>query len=120
MVAEIPLQPETDNSHMQSRMGKKLASGNYLVPHRTNFVKECESERRRLRPTAARFSPQHPGAAVLGSLGISWDLLNPPESCGPLPPDDPAGTVVHTFRTDIPEMAETAGPDQQVKTTAFP
>ncbi len=37
----IPIQPETDNAHMQSRMGRKLANGRYLVPHRLMpFVKE--------------------------------------------------------------------------------
>ena len=37
----IPLQPETDNVHMQSRMSRKLANGRYLVPHRLMpFVKE--------------------------------------------------------------------------------
>lgn len=37
----IPLQPETDNIHMQSRMSRKLANGKYLVPHRLMpFAKE--------------------------------------------------------------------------------
>jgi hypothetical protein len=38
---EFPLQPETDNAHMQTRMARKLDSGNYLVPHLLAFkVKE--------------------------------------------------------------------------------
>jgi len=38
---EVPLQPETDNAHMQTRMARKLQSGNYLVPHLLAFaVKE--------------------------------------------------------------------------------
>ncbi len=41
IVAETPLQPETDNFHMQTRMVRKLPSGNYLVPHLLAFqVKE--------------------------------------------------------------------------------
>lgn len=37
----FPLQPETDNGHMQTRMARKLANGNYLVPHLLAFkVKE--------------------------------------------------------------------------------
>ena len=41
IVVEVPLQPETDNAHMQTRMARKLASGNYLVPHLLAFkVKE--------------------------------------------------------------------------------
>lgn len=41
IAAEIPLQPETDNHHMQTRMARKLPNGNYLVPHLLAFkVKE--------------------------------------------------------------------------------
>jgi len=39
--AVIKLQPETDNFHMQTRMARKRANGNYLVPHLFAFkVKE--------------------------------------------------------------------------------
>jgi hypothetical protein len=38
---EVPLQPESDNNHMQTRMARKLENGNYLVPHLLAFkVKE--------------------------------------------------------------------------------
>jgi hypothetical protein len=41
IAAGCPLQPETDNGHMQTRMARKLPSGNYLVPHLLAFaVKE--------------------------------------------------------------------------------
>lgn len=41
IVVDVPLQPETDNAHMQTRMARKLANGNYLVPHLLAFkVKE--------------------------------------------------------------------------------
>jgi hypothetical protein len=41
IVLQFPLQPETDNGHMQTRMARKLANGNYLVPHLFAFkVKE--------------------------------------------------------------------------------
>ena len=41
IVVEVALQPETDNAHMQTRMARKLANGNYLVPHLLAFkVKE--------------------------------------------------------------------------------
>jgi hypothetical protein len=41
IVVECPLQPETDNAHMQTRMARKLPGGNYLVPHLLAFkVKE--------------------------------------------------------------------------------
>lgn len=41
IVLEFPLKPETDNAHMQTRMARKLPSGNYLVPHLLAFkVKE--------------------------------------------------------------------------------
>jgi Mal s 1 allergenic protein-like len=39
--AEVPLRPETDNHHMQTRMARKRANGNYLVPHLLAFkIKE--------------------------------------------------------------------------------
>jgi hypothetical protein len=42
---EFALQPETDNAHMQTRMARKLPSGNYLVPHLLAFkVKEYTPE----------------------------------------------------------------------------
>jgi hypothetical protein len=41
VVVTVPLQPETGNAHMQTRMARKLANGNYLVPHLLAFaVKE--------------------------------------------------------------------------------
>lgn len=59
IAVEVPLQPETDNGHMQTRMARKLPGGNYLVPHLLAFaVKEYA----------------------------------------------PDGTVVKTFRTDLPEL----------------
>lgn len=46
----IPIQPESGNVHMQSRMGRKLANGNYLVPHRIMpFVKEYDASGRVVR-----------------------------------------------------------------------
>lgn len=44
-VVDVPLQPETDNAHMQTRMARKLANGNYLAPHLLAFkVKEYTPE----------------------------------------------------------------------------
>ena len=41
VVVDVPLQPETNDAHMQTRMARKLANGNYLVPHLLAFkVKE--------------------------------------------------------------------------------
>lgn len=38
---EFPLQPETDNIHLQTRMARQLPNGNFLVPHLLAFaVKE--------------------------------------------------------------------------------
>ena len=45
IVVDVPLQPETDNAHMQTRMARKLANGSYLVPHLLAFkVKEYTPE----------------------------------------------------------------------------
>ncbi len=37
VAVSVPLLPETDNAHMQTRMARKLANGNYLVPHLLAF-----------------------------------------------------------------------------------
>lgn len=43
--AVIPLRPDTDNAHMQTRMARKLSNGNYLVPHLLGFaIKEYQSD----------------------------------------------------------------------------
>lgn len=45
IVKRVPLQPETDNIHMQTRMARKQKNGNYLVPHLLAFaVKEYEAD----------------------------------------------------------------------------
>ncbi len=41
----VPLKPDTANAHMQTRMARKLANGNYLVPHLLGFaVKEYKAD----------------------------------------------------------------------------
>ncbi|MGC4038888.1 MAG: hypothetical protein QM764_23220 [Chitinophagaceae bacterium] len=43
--ASIPIQPESDNTHMQTRMARQLKNGNYLVPHLLAFaVKEYDGK----------------------------------------------------------------------------
>ena len=47
IVLDVPLQPETENVHMQTRMARQLRNGNYLVPHLLAFaVKEYSPEGR--------------------------------------------------------------------------
>jgi hypothetical protein len=49
-VLDLPLQPETDNAHLQTRMARQLKSGNYLVPHLLAFaVKEYARDGKVLR-----------------------------------------------------------------------
>jgi hypothetical protein len=38
IVLEVPLHPETDNAHMQTRMARQLRNGNFLVPHLLAFA----------------------------------------------------------------------------------
>ncbi len=38
IVIDVPLQPETDNAHMQTRMARQLRNGNFLVPHLLAFA----------------------------------------------------------------------------------
>ncbi len=50
IVLDVPLQPETDNVHMQTRMARQLKNGNYLVPHLLAFaVKEYSPEGKVIR-----------------------------------------------------------------------
>lgn len=45
IVFATPIQPESDNTHMQTRMARKLKNGNYLVPHLLAFaVKEYDAK----------------------------------------------------------------------------
>ena len=45
IAVEVPLEPETDNAHMQTRMARKLPNGNYIVPHLLAFaVKEYQPD----------------------------------------------------------------------------
>lgn len=45
VIKSVPVKPETDNVHMQTRMARKLENGNYLVPHLLAFaVKEYNSD----------------------------------------------------------------------------
>ena len=38
IVLDVPLQPETENVHMQTRMARQLKNGNFLVPHLLAFA----------------------------------------------------------------------------------
>ena len=50
IIVDVPLQPETDNAHMQTRMARKLPGGTYLVPHLLAFkVKEYAKDGKVLR-----------------------------------------------------------------------
>ncbi len=47
IAVEVPLQPETDNAHLQTRMARQLRNGNFLVPHLLAFkVKEYTADGR--------------------------------------------------------------------------
>lgn len=63
----VPLQPETDNAHMQTRMARKLANGNYLVPHLLAFkVKEYDPSGKVVREIATD------GAELGGRAAENW------------------------------------------------
>ena len=45
IAVEVPLEPDSSNAHMQTRMARKLPNGNYLVPHLLGFaVKEYDAK----------------------------------------------------------------------------
>jgi hypothetical protein len=63
----VSLQPETDNAHMQTRMARKLANGNYLVPHLLAFkVKEYDPSGKVVREIATD------GAEIGGRAAENW------------------------------------------------
>ena len=72
VVLEVPLQPETENVHMQTRMARQLRNGNYLVPHLLAFaVKEYSPEgkvvnvlRTDLEPLGGRPAENWPFTAI--------------------------------------------------------
>lgn len=72
VVLEVPLQPETGNVHMQTRMARQLRNGNYLVPHLLAFaVKEYTPEgkvvnvlRTDLEPLGGRPAENWPFTAI--------------------------------------------------------
>jgi hypothetical protein len=72
IVLEVPLQPETDNVHMQTRMARQLRNGNFLVPHLLAFaVKEYSPEgkvvnvlRTDLEPLGGRPAENWPFTAI--------------------------------------------------------
>lgn len=58
VVVDFPLEPETDNAHMQTRMARKLPNGNYLVPHLLAFkVKEYSPEGKIVSQIATDLEP---------------------------------------------------------------
>ena len=45
IAVNVPLQPDTNNAHMQTRMARKLPNGDYLVPHLLGFaVKQYDNQ----------------------------------------------------------------------------
>jgi hypothetical protein len=67
VVHRVPLLPETDNAHMQTRMARKLAHGNYLVPHLLAFkVKEYDPMGKVVRELATD------GAELGGRAAENW------------------------------------------------
>jgi len=67
IVREVPLQPETDNAHMQTRMARQLRNGNFLVPHLLAFaIKEYSPEGRVVRVFKTDFD------AIGGRKAENW------------------------------------------------
>ena len=58
IVLDMPLQPETDNAHMQTRMARQLRNGNFLVPHLLAFaVKEYSPDGKVVRVLKTDLDP---------------------------------------------------------------
>jgi len=103
IAVEVPLKPETDNGHMQTRMARKLPGGNYLVPHLLGFkvkeytptgevVREIKTDLEELGGRKARNWPFT--AILLPNKNILVNLTNGDKTVE----FDPAGKV--TWRCD--------------------
>ena len=64
IVVDVPLQPETDNVHMQTRMARKLKNGNYLVPHLLAFALKEYRPDGKVVNTFATDRPEYGGRTV--------------------------------------------------------
>ena len=114
LVLTVPLQPETDNAHMQTRMARKLSNGNYLVPHLLAFaVKEYTPEgkvvrtfRTDLEDLGGRKAENWPFTAIRLPNGNT--LINC--TYGNLSLEvDPSGKVVWEHRVDLHGQPATDG-----------
>ena len=104
---EVPLQPETDDIHMQTRMARKLANGNYLVPHLFAFKVKEYSPTGEVLATIATDLPefggrkQHtwPFTAIRLDNGNTYVNLTHGNQCAEF---DSAGKVVwHLTNADV-------------------
>ena len=99
LVLTVPLQPETDNAHMQTRMARQLRNGNYLVPHLLAFsIKEYRPDGTIVRtlPTdlaelGGRPAENWPFTAIRLDNGNTLASLTHGNKVVEL---DPAGTVI--------------------------
>ncbi len=105
VIRDVPLQPETDNVHMQTRMARQLKNGNYLVPHLLAFaVKEYTPDgrivatlRSDLPELGGRPAENWPFTAIRLDSGNTLVSLTHGNKVVEL---DPKGTVVWTVNND--------------------
>lgn len=115
IVVEVPLLPETNNAHMQTRMARKLKNGNYLVPHLLAFqVKEyspagdvVKSFRTDLDELGGRAAENWPFTAIRLENGNTLVTLTHGNKVVEL---DPAGKVVWQVTNDDLEGKPLADP----------
>lgn len=101
----VPLAPETDNTHMQTRMARKLPDGNYLVPHLLAFsVKEytpsgniVQTLKTDLAELGGRAAENWPFTAIRLKNGNTLVTLTHGNKVVEL---DPLGTVVWKISND--------------------
>ncbi|MEZ4700835.1 MAG: hypothetical protein R2834_10935 [Rhodothermales bacterium] len=108
VVHETPLQPETDNAHMQTRMARKLPNGNYLVPHLLAFaVKEytpagevVNTIRTDLAPLGGREGENWPFTAI--RLENGHTLINLTHGNKTIEVDEQGAVVWRMSNEDVP------------------
>ena len=99
IAVDVPLLPDTDDNHMQTRMARKRPNGNYLVPHLLAYkVKEYKPDGtvvREIKTDLERFGGRNPRnmpftAILLPNGNILANLTNGEKSAE----FDPDGNVV--------------------------
>lgn len=81
IVVEVPLKAQTKDHHLQTRMARKLANGNYLVPQLLDFVVREYSPKGEVVWEASTVDPKDPKSRTWPFTAIRLDNGNTLVGC---------------------------------------